>query len=125
MPNIDSEKVRKTLMLYMTTSVPDVAVGVEQRGQRGRAHQHDAVVGGEPVGQRGEAVRHPGVDGHVRQHARAVDEAGLRGDEQQRPLGEQRQDHDRRAPSGRCAVSRSARTAFIVLPVAGVMCQSR
>ena len=28
-PNIDSEKVRNTLMLYMTTSCADVAVGVE------------------------------------------------------------------------------------------------
>ena len=36
-------------------------------------------------------VRHPRVDGHVGEHARAVEEAGLRGDEQQRRLREQRE----------------------------------
>ena len=87
----DSENVRNTLIEYMTTSVVDVAAGVEQRRQRGAAHQEHAVAHREPLGQRGEPVRQPRVDRHVRHDARAVEEAGLRRDEQQRALAEQRE----------------------------------
>ena len=79
----------------------DVAPGVEQRRQRGRAHQHDPVLGGQAIGQRGEPARHPVVDRHVGQHARAVDEAGLRRDHQQDPLGEEGHDGQHACRSGK------------------------
>ena len=102
----------------------DVAARVEQRGERGAAHEQHAVAHREPLGERGEAVRQPGVDRHVRHDARAVDEARLRGDEEQRALAEQRGDDERTCrPAGRRCASRRRRarasTAFIVLPSVG------
>ncbi len=44
--------------------------------------------------ERREAVRQPRVDGHVGHDARAVDEAGLRGDEEQARLAEEGHDHE-------------------------------
>ena len=75
----------------------DVTAGVEQRHQRRRPHQHDPVLRRQSIRQRREPARHPVVDRHVGQHARAVDEAGLRGDHQQDALGEQR--HHRQHPT--------------------------
>ena len=67
----------------------------------GEAHQQHAVVRRQPLGKVGEPVRHPRVVGHVGQHARAVDEAGLRRHEQQRALGDDRHQHERAAQPGR------------------------
>ena len=100
-PACESEKVTKTLMEYM----------VDQRGRRcrrcraastrlARAHEQHAVLRREPVGERREAVRQPAVDRHVGHHARPVDEAGLRGDEQQRRLGDQRRAPRSQRPTG-------------------------
>ena len=84
MPSWDSENVMKTLIEYMTTSTATSPRGVEEHRDRGDAHQEDAVLRDEPVGELGEAVRHPRVDRHVREDARAVEEARLRRDEEQR-----------------------------------------
>ena len=72
MANMDSENVRNTLMLYMTTRWPTSPAGVEQRRESGNAHQQDAVLGREPLGERRKAMGHPGVHGHVGQHAGTV-----------------------------------------------------
>ena len=68
----------------------DVAVRVEQRGDRRAAHEQDAVLHAEALGERREAVRQPRVDRHVRHDARPVDEARLRGDEEEARLGRER-----------------------------------
>ena len=70
--------------------VPHVTPGVEQRGQRGAAHQQDPVLGREPLRQRREPVRHPGVHRHIGEHARAVEEPGLGCHDEQGGLREQR-----------------------------------
>ena len=80
----------------------------------------DAVAHREPLGERGEAVRQPRVGRHVGHDARAVDEARLRGDEEQRALADERGDDEAvpdaaRRPWSSAPATRSKRTAFIVL----------
>ena len=115
MPIIDSENVTNTLIEYMMTSVWTLPCVYIKRAERGKSHQQDAVVRGQPLGEVGEPARHPGVVGHVGQHARPVDEAGLRGDKQQRAFRKQRgQARTRcpasRPPSGVSPINVSART---------------
>ena len=75
----------------------------------------------------GEPRREPAVQRHVGQHARAVEEAGLGGDEQERRLGSERdQDEGESAavrPGWRSCVSNS--TALRVLPFSGATRKSR
>ena len=94
MPIIDNENVTNTLIEYITTSVvtcPPV--------------NHSAASAAKPISitplcvasrseRLREPVRHPGVAGHVGQHARAIDKAGLRGDEQQAAFGDDRDQHE-------------------------------
>ena len=57
--------------------------GEEQRGERRCAHdQHSLVSPADPKD--GRTVSAPKVDGHVGEHARSVEKAGLGGDEQRR-----------------------------------------
>ena len=58
------------------------------------AHEQDAVLGHQAVAQLVEAVRHPRVDRHVGEHARAVEEARLGRDEEQRALADQRDEQE-------------------------------
>ena len=83
----DSVNVMNTLMLYMTTSASTEPLRVDEHERRGGRHQVDAVAHRQLLGQRRHPMRHPLVERHVRHHARPVDEARLRGDEQQRALG--------------------------------------
>ncbi len=64
------------------------AVGVEQQGNGGDAHEENAVAHGQADRQGGEAVRQPGVDGHVGHDPRSVDKAGLGRHQQQGAFGE-------------------------------------
>ena len=72
----------------------EVATGVDEDHRRGTRHQIDTVVHRQLLGQRGELARQPLVERHVRHHARPVDETRLRGNDEQRALGDQRQDHE-------------------------------
>ena len=61
-------------------------------------------------------MRDPGVDRHVREDAGPVEEARLRPDEEERPLGDERQEEEARRRSRRARTPRSravsVRTAF-------------
>ena len=124
MPNIDSENVRKTLMLYMTTSWPtspfvyrsaisDVApikvipLWVVRRSdsaaKRRGTHESTAMFA---------STRGPSM-----KPAWAATTSNTPSEIMVTTTSTR--------PSGRCAVSRSARSAFIVLPATGVTCHSR
>ena len=77
----------------------DVAARVDEGAHAGHAHEDDAVLHGEPVRQLRKPVWEPAVDGHVGHDARAVDEARLRGDEEEEGLGEERQPEEAAAHS--------------------------
>ena len=66
----------------------------QHHDERGRAHEQDPVHRHEALAQVGEARREPAVERHVRQDAGAVEEPGLRGDDQERGLGEQGDDDE-------------------------------
>ena len=74
-----------------------LASRIEQHRDGAGAHQEDAVLRDQPVRELGEAPRHPGIDGHVGQDARPVDEPGLRRDEEQRSLRDHGHDDHSRA----------------------------
>ncbi len=75
----------------------NLAVRPQQDQQTGHAHDDDAVLPHQPGGEIAEMPRHPVVRCHVRQHRRAVQEAGLRAHEQQPGLGGQQHREQRMA----------------------------
>jgi hypothetical protein len=91
----------------------DPTLRVEQRQQRRETHPDDAVLCGEAVRERCEPLGEPAVERHVRQHARSVDEAGLRGDDEQQRLGGQRRGDECAGarPVGGDALRRAPRSA--------------
>ena len=66
----------------------------EHQEQRKSTHQDDAVVGYKSIAQSRKARRKPAIQRHVRQYARAVEKAGLGGDEQQGRLGSEGDDDE-------------------------------
>ena len=96
-PSCDSVKVTNTLIAYSTTSRSTLAP-VPMRTASGRdTHRHHAVLGDQARAQVREAARQPSIMRHRREDARTIDEAGLRRDEKQRALGDQREGDDRSA----------------------------
>jgi hypothetical protein len=61
------------------------------------SHQDDAVLRDQTFRELRKTVRHPGIDSHVGEDARAVDEPGLGGDEKKRSLGDHRHHDEVRA----------------------------
>ncbi len=74
----------------------DGALRVEECGEGGHTHHEDAVLRDQAVAELCEAVRHPGIDGHVGEDARTVEESRLGSHDQQGPLGDEREDHQGR-----------------------------
>ena len=67
--------------------VADRAVGHDHQDQGADTHDQDAIDGHQPVGEQGKALGDPMVGSHAGQNARAVKEAGLGGDEEDRGFG--------------------------------------
>ena len=107
----------------------DSRVGEHQDRDRRQAHREHSVLGHQARAEVGEAARQPAIDRHRRQHARPVDEAGLRGNEQQRAFGDQGEGDDRhsdrQAEQFQLLATRSNSTALSVWPCTGATLNSR